>query len=651
MTDGDPRETPESTSAEAAEDDAAAEPEAAAPAASDASETQSEPADGDTAATATAATANADTDTAAIDTAATDSPPRPVRNGLKRALAALEWVVVVACSAAFALSFGFNYGVDNQVVYNLGAVHLLNRDLYKHDWFVAHTTSYHPVFEYFSALLLWLNRDGWAFAITTMLLITVMGVLMYCLCRVLTRRLAFAAFLLLLALSFVVRLRSVGVSYIVDYILQPSTLGSVGFVAAMVAFIGKRWTLSGVMLAIGGLFHANYLVLGGLVFGLAQLTLGREKLVSRGIKQLLLPTIALLIFVPTIVKTAGGGDVKAARDILFHLRSPHHFSPSGYEQNFIPFIGWQLLGIGAGLGTILRGKDTPGRRLASLLAAMMLVIWTGTVGATYFKSSFAAQLFVQRIAPHLDLLLQAMWAVAAVELVVAPRRIKHYSMVALGLVAAGLGTLLMFAGNHRIEKMPDLLLLSVAAVAISQAFFWAGQLKFVAAKVSSETAKRWATHAAHALIVLLAFRAVWDSAREGYAQLKQRSTLIKGLNPNEVALYAWLREHTDKDAVILTPPRVEGMRLHSQRAIIVDWKAVPIVPSEILEWRRRLNDVSGRTVRGFRDLGGYDSMDQRRLDQLNRKYHLAYVVTFRGRERRLKARVVYRNAQFTVLKL
>src|SRR5690606_17211357 len=141
-------------------------------------------------------------------------------------------------------------------------------------------------------------------------------------------------------------------------------------------------------------------------------------------------------------------------------------------------------------------------RIGALLASMMLVIWLGTAGATYFESRFAAQLFVQRIAPHLELLLQALWAVTVVGLVLRPARVREFSLGSLALVAAGLGTLLMFAGNHKIEEVPKLLLLSIYLLAVSQAVYWVGQVSFLKAKLESTKLTTRMSLAAHALLVL-----------------------------------------------------------------------------------------------------------------------------------------------------
>ena len=89
-----------------------------------------------------------------------------------------------------------------------------------------------------------------------------------------------------------------------------------------------------------------------------------------------------------------------------------------------------------------------------------------------------------------------------------------------------------------------------------------------------------------------------------------------------------------------------------QRAIVVDWKAVPLIPNELLGWYERLCDVTGRQVKGSGDLSGYGSLDPERLSLIVSKYHPEYVVLRRGAERRFgDLPVVYQNSGYSVLKI
>ena len=72
--------------------------------------------------------------------------------------------------------------------------------------------------------------------------------------------------------------------------------------------------------------------------------------------------------------------------------------------------------------------------------------------------------------------------------------------------------------------------------------------------------------------------------------IQQSSSILKygGLG---VAEYA--RQNTPGDAIFLTPPGFGGFRMSAERAIVVDWKAIPFHDEGLLGWWRRINDCYG----------------------------------------------------------
>jgi hypothetical protein len=152
---------------------------------------------------------------------------------------------------------------------------------------------------------------------------------------------------------------------------------------------------------------------------------------------------------------------------------------------------------------------------------------------------------------------------------------------------------------------------------------------------------------------VLGVAVLYDYAPDRVTQGWQRSTLVKNDEGRaNLDLYRWLRESSPRDAIYLTPPDLDGARFLGQRAIVVDWKAVPLMPRELLVWYERLCDVTGRHVAGTGDLSGYHAMDAQRLALLETKYHPDYVVLRRGTERRFPAfPVVYQNGGYSVLKI
>jgi hypothetical protein len=566
-------------------------------------------------------------------------------SGLPRAF---EYGVVAIAGLAFAASYGFNYGFDNQVVYFLKSLALSNRTLLHADWFTNQTTQYHRVFIYFGALLLKLNKQGWAVAIAQFIAVFVGALFMYRIVkRIAGATLGVAAFLLLLSMLFITRTSSVAASYLFDTIMQPSTLGALGSVAATAYFIEERWFASGLCLAIGGAFHANYLVLSYPIFGVAHLALGFKGLKKRLIEQFA-PLIAVTVALSPLLLAASHTKASPeAQEILFRIRSPHHYNPSHYERNFMPVVAWQLLGIGSGW---LIHRTPNGRRLGAVFVGLLATIWTGTLLTTFVQVPKVTQIFVWRFAPNADLMGEILVACALAQVIARPRIVRSYAPVAIGLVCAGLGLFGLYFRNKD-GALPRLLLCFFGLAVLARLLDLGLELltRFVPTQTALlATVRSWLARTP----ILIGAIALYGLAPDHIAQGLRRSTLLKEEGGSQADLFRWLREESPKDAVYLTPPDIEGTRYLGQRAIVVDWKAVPLIPTELLGWYERLCDVTGRHVGGLSDMGGYGSMDSERLALIVRKYHPDYVVLRHGAERRFPGLpIAYQNGGYSVLKI
>lgn len=561
----------------------------------------------------------------------------------------LELAVALVASLCFGASYGYSYGVDNQVVYMLGALRLLDPTILNQDWLATKTTHYHMAFKYVAAALIAVDRRGWAVAIAQNLTVAAGMMCVYALIRALAdRRRALAAFLLLLSIAFITRTSAASASYVFDFIFQPSTLGSLALLASVPFFARGRWLESGAFVALSGLFHANYLILLIMAYGVAHLLLGKSGLFGRLLLQFALPSLVLLFLLPIILGTAGAPNGAQARNIYFNIRAPHHFVPGNSERDFIPFAAWQMVAAGASLH--LLQKDARAQRVGAMLAGLLLIIWSGLVLSTLVHVGPATQLFTWRLAPHCELILQALACVGVVEMFTAPGAPQRRSVAAFALLTAGVGFMAMYYGDRNQPAVPALVLGLFGAAVLARA------LSIAADTLAPWRWRAWLHRAwkqgGPPAALLASLACVLPIGYTQMGSIRQRSTLINGISKDEAELYAWMRS-TPKGARFLTPPDVEKMRYHGQRSIVVDWKSNPLIPGELLEWYKRLQDVTGRpSFAGGRDLDGYNSLDRARLDMLRARYGLDYVVVRRGREAALGAlAVAHRNGTFVVLDL
>jgi len=469
---------------------------------------------------------------------------------------------------------------------------------------------------------------------------------------VLRRHEALAAFLFVMALAAYSGTKSVAVSYMLSSYLQPSTLGSLGYLAALAFFLKGRWVASGICAGLGGLFHANFMVLLCLILPLAQLALGWRGLVRRMFLQMTPVTVAFLFLAPTILMVAMSPDGEAGREILYKIRGGHHYNPVKFYHGFMFNAAWQVVGVGSAFYLL---RDRVGRitKLGAFLLATCLVLWGATALTTAVYYDRVAALFPWRLAPFTDMLFQLLFFAGVVRVLTRPNWFKNISAIRLILVAAGLA---LFFAHYGIKKKAGMVSLLSNVVLAAMAVRAVGALGELLTEGSAFMPKvrRWCARLAVWPVVFFAGYHWWGMTgkRLSYAYIKQRSMLIKGLPKPETALYDWIHQNTPKTAMFLSPPTMGRFRLHSERAIVVDWKVGPVVPTEVVQWYRRLCDVAGRTVKGAGSLNqGYQQMTKSRLGQLQQRYGFEYAVFASATPPKgLKGvPVLYKNRRYVVL--
>lgn len=545
----------------------------------------------------------------------------------------------------FGVSYGWTYAVDNQLVYLLSALRMVHPGVLDNDWLATQTTHYHPTFTYVAYALMSISETAVGVALTFVCAAGMLGV--YWLLRALEGvRRALPAFMLLSAVLFLTRTKGPCATYVFDHILQPSTISSAVFLISVPLFVRGRWLASGVALAISGLFHINLLLLFFGAYLIAQLMLGTDGLRGRLLRQLGPGFVVILLFSPMLLASATAKDGKLAQDIYATIRAPHHFVIKGHERDFLPYIGWTLLGLGAA-APLARGARSAYGRLAALLAGLLAVTWGGVALASAFELRTVRHLFPWRIVPHAILLTTALAAVAATRVIFEPSMWRRYGAVQLALMIAGVGALFITGGDKGPTALQYLIVAALAAVAVVLLGGWLVD-RFAAAPTQARL-RALGRRAALPVALAATLGALVPAARGQLAEFDRRSNVFTGIRAGERELYTWMREKTDPGALFLTPPDVENMRYHGQRAIVVDWKSNPGVPTEVLEWFRRLQDVVGKPIRSSKDLDGYNSLDEPRLRKLKERYKFDYVVVRRGKERGLPFTKVYSGPAFVVL--
>ncbi len=577
------------------------------------------------------------------------------RFDLTLGLTVAEYAVAVAVALAFALSFGFNYGVSNQNTYLLLSKQVLDPALYKHDWLASETINYHWSFRYVGAALIALNKKGWAVAIGQTVAITGAMMFVHGLIRRLVRPpFSLPAFITLVAIAFATRTSSVAVTYVFDEILQPSTLGSVGLLAAVFFFAGGRYRHAGVAMALSGFFHANYLILLLGAFGIAHLMIGRDRFWRRSLELFVAPVLVLLTFLPVILKSAGGGkEAELAQTFYMTVRSPHHFALGKSEAGFLASAAWAFLGLGFGARVLAANQAA--RRLAAVLGGLLFVIGGGMIFSSLWKVRAANMLFAWRLMPHVELLCAAFFVAALFSAAAAPHRLRRAGPAAVASLIWGVALIAMFGGFHNRLSVPKQLMGVIAIAAVSGLVCY---LPVLASGIATLESKRpllararrvLGTRVLPAMLMVGALGLFAGQADDKIRPALKKSNLMAGGDKNMQKLCGWIAKNTSKDAIFLTPPDHESFRFQCERAIVVDWKSPPIVPKELLAWIQRIQDVTGKKkITGRRDLNGYSSLDVKALTTLRARYRFDYIVV-RGGRRIGKLDSPYRGPGYSVI--
>ena len=121
---------------------------------------------------------------------------------------------------------------------------------------------------------------------------------------------------------------------------------------------------------------------------------------------------------------------------------------------------------------------------------------------------------------------------------------------------------------------------------------------------------------------------------------------------NYQQVYNFIKENTPKEAIFLTPPGLNSFRLGAERAIVADFKSFPFGEKEMLEWKERMLDISGKS--NFSEtpapekqiIAGYEELSKEQVVDLRDKYDASYALF--NKPKSLNIKIVYQD-EYVVL--
>ncbi len=406
------------------------------------------------------------------------------------------------------------------------------------------------------------------------------------------------------------------------------------------ALVRDRWQRMWILFGVAAAFHV--LVGGWSVVAamIAWCCYGRERpawismlpsLVVGGLLALLglVPTLALSMGVtPDVVSTANA--------IYVHQRLAHHLL---FHQILSQRLTFDLAYLG------IQPIVVPVSHLYFLRHAALVLIGVGLCRYVQPTKPVASQ-------PE-KANLQAMMAWRYVQPTTPVARLCWF--VVGSVVIASIGIAIDQATMYREALAAQLLRyywFRLSDVMVPMGVALLGALAIIQLRLTSRRSAEWALAAVILLVTLNTadvFARRWFDPRPSAVVQSQShgdsSDERRGQYHDWLAVCDWIARTTPTDEVFLTPRHQQTFKWYAQRGEVVAWKDVPQDAAGVLEWRRRMDDIFPRQVRGY-DLSAHSDVE---LLKLARKYHFRYIVVDRSRGgRTLGFARVYPTPQTTV---
>ncbi|HEY0483457.1 MAG TPA: DUF6798 domain-containing protein [Kofleriaceae bacterium] len=527
------------------------------------------------------------------------------------------WLVVAATAAALTAAFAARYGALNQATYLLDPLRRAMPELFRRDWLVGELPPDLPAFGWLTQWLYAVDPEGPVAVLAASFVVTLgtyvaMHRLVTAVCP------GARGFVIVASFVTVTMGRAMGGSYLLAGYLQPSSLATLGWIWAMAELARARYLACGIVLAVAGALHVNFLVLGIGLFTLGALARRDARPVE--LVQLLAPQLVVLAFyLPDLLGAARPSD--EAVQILVRFHAPGHYDGRRLMSWIPPLVGWQLAALAA---LPLIGGAARAVRALWRFSLMSFAVAVATAVIVRIPALLSlTQVRWSRIAPFGQLACQVLVVAALIHQAGAPAR----SIARRAWLAAAIALALVLNARALHTPWPATVIAIAGAAAVLA------------------LPSRLARHAATGLAVIALGVALWASPRgAGLTTEPVGST-------GELALARWVRASTPTDALFVAPPDLMRFRLHARRAVIADTKSPPLRPDYLVQWYRRLCAMVDRPdVATHEDVEQlYHQLAPEQLERIARTFGADYIVV--AAAMRMPGTPVYANPDFAVYRV
>jgi hypothetical protein len=587
---------------------------------------------------------------------------------------------------------GYQYGGGNHSVYLIAPLREVHPELLANDWWTNKTLQYHVAFTKLTAALMKLGIERPAFAALYLALV----VLMHVGWLRLVLLLGFDARVYLFSvLLYYLSAGGTGLGsyqFLQDSSFLPGNIANVAMLWGLVCWIaGKTWPAA-IWLAIASLFHLNHAIVSlgfwGLAIALLSLSRTRQWMWIAGSAQTRadfgelsragegrgegssflssqgLPSpqpsstgvfhtsandanhrqwergqgvaliggfvLIMLLSLPNLIPAARLALTSEPKlplsefvQLYVKLRHPHHYDPISWPLALwvsflwpipLAYLAWRRMG------------DRQTARRAALVVVYLCALMTAALSfaGVLFISEPLIQMSLFRFSIYVKLLSCVGAAAVLLDSRWIERPAARWMLLGLPLLAL-VGLIVVRFGQSgaasvfvRENLTPLLLFILLLAAGV--------------AYVTGRSAARPAWRIAFIVLLIGVMLAAW------WNWLGLRISTNDRSDVDYLAMCSWVRQNTPNDAIFLVPPNEQLFRFHARRAIVVNFKGVPQLSSELGEWRRRLElvldvpltQLTRRFDQTHADIARrYDALPADHLADAARVYGARYIVTSR----------------------
>jgi hypothetical protein len=593
-------------------------------------------------------------------------PEQPARHFWSDALAVAFGSLMTLCVS------GYQFGRGNHTVYLLEGLHLARPELLDKDWFVTSTLQYHAMFSWVTAMLMRLHwlEGGFLLGYIAIILLWHIAWLKF------TQRLGGSRFAYVVSvLLYYLSAAGIGLGvyqFLQDGCFLPSNVANVALLWGFYLWVTRRPLAAGICFGAAGLFHLNYAMVGvgAWVALLAwdwrdrrRTPLSPSMRTGKRIPIILGSLIALgpSLFNVTLalrMKLSETGSIPLDRfvEVYVHFRHTHHFDPLHWPNAlWISFLWPFPLAVWAWLRTYRQTIADEAhrdllRQTARVFALMLaLQVVTFLFAGVWYVSEALVQLMLWRFSVYVKLLtcIGAAWALVDARLI--GRRPSRVLLFAVPVLLVGIITVLLH-GTGMLQGQS----IDVARTALTEHLpaiaLFVGLCAIIAFASLPPSAKP-TSGAVCAMGVAFCFAVAivgWNRGLLGWGMTPET------VDSDYLNLCHWARDNTPVDAVFLVPPQDTVFRLEAQRAIVVNFKHVPQLSGELMEWVGRLEEVLGTSdlehfphgyVETMRALDQrYNAQPPEELLRIAGKYSARYIVTSRDWGPRYQTMLIRRES-------